>query len=101
MNSLSDIGAYRSNLAVAFPYTLGRWLDTLGAYNNSPGRDMDLDLSREIVESNNYFYQGIPYPVIPEGQLYSVVAYETVTGSISVPPYSYLVSLTGYQRYQT
>lgn len=100
MNSLSDIGAYRSNIAVALPYSFSAYVNGLALYDQSEGRDTDLDLSREVVDANNYFYQGIPFPVIPEGQLYSVQALSTVTGTVSAPAYSYLTSITGYQRYE-
>ena len=73
-------------------YSLATWYEYQGAYDLWIGTDLLLDLSRHILNSQAYVYQGIAFPkgndvTIPEGT--------TFNGSINLPPYSYIVSVCG------
>jgi hypothetical protein len=90
-----------------YPTYLSEWLDKLGAYDGSPGRDRDLDLARLIEESDAYYPLLYPWPNnivllnqdIPFGQSPSAnfAPGQTQTGAIQVPPLSYLISISAIQ----
>lgn len=73
------------------PYTKTTWLDNLGAYSLNPGLSRYLDQAREMVESGQYYYYGVPFP--SAGDI-SIAAGVTFGGVITVPPLSYLLGLT-------
>lgn len=93
-SSLTDLGV-SANRPI-FPYDVTAQLNSLPLYDTCEGNDSQLDLARELILSNNYYYQGVPVPVIPDGQLFSIDSYATFSGTITVPAYSFLVSLTHY-----
>lgn len=79
-----------------FQYDILAKLNAMSLYDLSEGLDTYLDLAREIILSDNYFYQGKPFPVIPQGQLFTLEPYETFSGTIVAPAYSFIVSMTHY-----
>lgn len=94
--SLNDLGI-GTNRPI-FPYDVVATLNAHPVYGLSEGLDIYLDLGREIILSDNYYYQAIPFPIIPDGQIYSVAAYATMSGSINVPAFAYLTMLTHYTQ---
>ncbi len=79
--------------AIEYPYGVNQFIDNLQAYNSNQGTDEMLDLIREIQQSGNYYWQGIPLPV---GSATTVSARATVTGSIQVPQGTWVTSITYY-----
>lgn len=93
-SSLTDLGV-SANRPI-FPYDVTAQLNSLPLYDTCEGLDSQLDQARELILSNNYYYQGVPVPVIPDGQLWSIDSYATFSGTVTVPAYTFLVALTHY-----
>lgn len=74
-------------------YTLSNWYDYQGAYDLWAGTDLMLDLTRQIIESDNYIFQGVAFPT---GSDIFIPANSSFSGSINLIPYSYIISLTGW-----
>ena len=81
------------------PYDVNTFLEHLPGYDTSHGVTSMLDLARVINESGNYMWVGVTIPSIPQGQLTNVTANQTINGSITVPPGTFVVSLTHYCTY--
>lgn len=69
------------------------FLNNLPAYNGYEGTDRMLDLSRLVIDSDNYYWSGVAFPardsvLIPAGG--------TFAGNVAIQPYSYITSLTVY-----
>lgn len=73
-------------------YDLNTWLDNLGAYSLDEGTSEQLSIARQITESGLYYFMGVPFPGFAD---ILIPGRETFTGNITVPPLSYLMSLTG------
>lgn len=73
------------------------WLNSLPLYNLSQCSDEMLDLLREIQTSGDYYFQGKPFPILNPGDL-GIGAGLNISGSISIPPYSYLTMLTAFSN---
>src|SRR5215469_11140848 len=74
-------------------YDLSTWYENNGAYDTWTGPDLMLDLTREILASDAYFFQGIAFP---KGRDISLLPGQTFSGTLNLIPYSYIVSLTGF-----
>jgi hypothetical protein len=79
--------------AVGEHYGLSTWYEHSGAYDLNVGTDLLLSLTGHIVESDAYFWQGIAFP---QGDDVQVAPQTTFSGTVVMPPYSYIVGLTGY-----
>jgi hypothetical protein len=79
-----------------FPYDLTAQLNALPLYNTCEGLDSQLDLARTLILSEDFFYQAFPFPVIPEGQTFSIAAFGTASGTIAIPPNSFLWGITHF-----
>jgi hypothetical protein len=79
-----------------FPYDLCTALDNLPAYSLTDPLYQTLDQLREIIYSEKYFFQGMPFPT---GDLVYVDGYGTVSGNVTVPPLSYLLAILGDSFY--
>lgn len=77
------------------PYDLCTSIDNLPAYLTDP-LYQSLDQVREIIYSEKYFFQGMPFPT---GALAYVDGYGTVSGNVTVPPLSFLIAVTGDSFY--
>lgn len=77
------------------PYSVSTWYNYVGAYDLNVGTDLMMDLSRHIIDSDAYVYQGIAFP---KGQDVIVPFGATFSGSLNLIPYSYLMALTGFSR---
>lgn len=77
------------------PYSLATWYNYQGAYDLNAGTDLLLDLSRNILESDAYIYQGRAFP---KGSDCNIGYNQTFSGTLNLTPYSYLVALTGFTR---
>lgn len=73
-------------------YDLNTYTDNLGAYTVDEGAIDTLELARQLIESGKYYHLGVPFPGISS---INFAAQDTLTGNITVPPLSYLVSITG------
>jgi len=74
-------------------YGLSTWYENNGMFDLNVGTDLQLDLTRHILESDAYFFQGVSFPkandtIIPPQQSFS--------GTVNLIPYSYIVGLTGW-----
>lgn len=74
------------------PYSKLTYLNNLPVYTANAGVDSLLDQAREFSDSDNYYFQGVPFPgaadiVIP--------ARTTFGGVITVPALCYVTSITG------
>lgn len=74
-------------------YGLHTWYEHNGAYDLNAGTDSLLDVTREILESDNYIFQGRTFP---KGKDILVGSQMTFSGVLNLQPFSYLVSLTGW-----
>jgi hypothetical protein len=72
------------------PYRLSLWYEHNGAYDLNAGTDASLDITREIIESDNYIFQGYTFPsnIVLQPQ-------QTFSGVLNLQPFSYLLSVTG------
>lgn len=83
------------------PYDVSTWYECTGAYDLNVGTDLMLDLPRAILNSDAYFFQGVTFPKstatvgVATDDVY-VDAGATFSGVITLQPFSYLVSLTGF-----
>ncbi len=71
------------------------FLNSLPGYNLHAGVDEMLDLARELQTSDKYFYQGVPFPRSTDT---TIAANQTANGTISIPPFSYLTSISYYDN---
>lgn len=69
------------------------FINRLPAYDQSAQTDVLLDLLREIIYSGNYYWVGASFPY---GSLVNVPADATVTGSVALPPGTYITSITHF-----
>lgn len=76
-------------------YDLNTYLDNLGASIGESALD-GLDTARNIVESGQFYFLGVPFP--GRGNT-TIAGRDTFTGNITVPPLSYLMSITGDSFY--
>jgi hypothetical protein len=74
-------------------YTLSSWYDHVGAFDQSAGTDLMLNLTRQIIDSDAYMWQGIAFPV---GTDVNIGSLQTFSGTIVVPPFSYVVQMSGF-----
>lgn len=79
--------------AIGTPYGLSTYYENQGAYDLNLGTDLMLDLTRYILESDAYLCQLIAFP---KGQDIFIEPGESFSGVVQVPPFSYLVNLTGW-----
>lgn len=66
------------------------YLDSLPAYNLNAGTLRALDLARQLIRSNDYYYYGFSFPM---GQDTMMEARQTIEDSLSIPIGSYIVSI--------
>ena len=76
----------------SLPYDLNTYLDNLGAYSLTEASFETLELARQITESGQYYFLGVPFPGISDAV---IAGRDTFTGNITVPPLSYVMSITG------
>lgn len=69
------------------------YLDALPAYNLNAGVDTMLDLAREILTVDNYYFLGVAFPT---GTDILIPANGTFVGNVSVEPLSYVTMITGF-----
>ena len=81
-----------SNVAVQVENPPDEWLNGLSVYSTSEGADEMLDLYRRLVNSNDYYWMGVP---VPTGTNINIPGYQGYEAGVSVPPGSYIISLTG------
>ena len=74
-----------------------QFINNLQAYNASKGTDEMLDLIREIQQSGNYYFEGYPFPESPDILVGGGI---TLSGTIQVPPGSYVTSIQFYNDYE-
>ena len=75
---------------------LSDFLDTLPAYNNCWNQIPLLDISRQVWDSGDYYYLGVPFPTGTDiffNQPGSGNVNQTLTGDITVPQFSLLTSI--------
>ncbi len=77
-------------------YDRNTFTDNLPAYTSTEGLAEMLDQARNIIESEKYFFQAMPFP---SGNLCYVDGFGTVSGNITVPPLSYLIAISGDSFY--
>lgn len=75
------------------PYGLSSWYETNGMYDLGVGTDLQLDLTRNLLESDAYVYQGVTFP---KGNDIYISPQQSFSGTINLIPYSYIVALTGW-----
>lgn len=76
-----------------FPGSKTSFLDSLGAYNASRGQNRQLDQCRLFARVNpGYFHKGY---VFPRPEFAVVGSLATVEDTITIPPNSYLLYITG------
>jgi len=73
-------------------------IDNLSGYDSSEGSNQQLDLSRYINESGNYFWTGAAFPAIAQVPVFRVPALNTINGSIQLPPGTYVVSISWFSE---
>lgn len=73
------------------PYSKNTYLDNLAAYGLNQGLDQLLDTARQIQESENYYWLGIPFPGAADAQ---IPALGTFSGTLTVPSLAYVLGLT-------
>jgi hypothetical protein len=76
-------------------YDVSTWYEYNGAYDLNAGTDLALDLSRYIINSDAYVFQGVAFP---KGDDIEIDFQQTFSGSLNLIPYSYVVGLTGFSR---
>ena len=79
--------------AIEHNYDLTNWYNSSGAYDLWTGTDLMLDLSREILRSDSYIFQGVAFP---KGNDINVAGGQTFSGTLNLIPYSYIISVTGW-----
>lgn len=77
-------------LSMNAPYGELQFIQNLAPYDCNVGVDELLDLSREIQQSGNYFWQGV---AIPASANTTVGALQTINGSVSIPDGSYVTAI--------
>jgi len=73
------------------PYGKNAYIDNLGPYGLNPGLDQLLDTARQIQESENYYWFGVPFPGASDAQ---IPALGTFSGTLTVPSLAYVLALT-------
>lgn len=74
-------------------FGLTAWLDALPGYNSSLGVDQLLELSRNLVESKNYYWRGCAFP----GRANTLFGpFQTFEDQFSVDPGSWLTIINSY-----
>lgn len=68
-------------------------LDTLPAYDLNDGTSSMLDLARQVIDSEEYFFQGYCWPQSGDSQVASLANFE---GQISIPWGSYIMSISAF-----
>lgn len=81
--------------ALGEEYGLHTWYDNNGAYDLWTGTDLLLDISREILASDSYIFQGVTFP---KGKDVEIDFQQTFSGSINLIPYSYVLGLNGFSQ---
>jgi hypothetical protein len=75
------------------PYGLSTWYEQNGMTDLNVGTDLQLDLTRHILESDAYMLQGVTFP---KGSDIYIPPQQSFSGTINLTPYSYIVALTGW-----
>ena len=75
------------------PYSLSTWYDVNGMYDLNAGTDMQLDLTRHILDSDAYMFKGVTFP---KGDDIYIPSQQSFSGTINLIPYSYILGLTGW-----
>lgn len=77
-------------------YSLATWYENSGAFDLNTGTDLLLDLTRDILNSDNYVCQLIAFP---KGQdVVFTASGQSFSGSLNLVPYSFIIGLTGYNN---
>lgn len=77
-------------------YSLATWYENTGAFDLNTGTDLLLDLTRDILASDNYVCQLVAFP---KGQdVVFTASGQSFSGSLNLVPYSYIVGLMGYNN---
>lgn len=75
------------------PYGLHTWYEVNGMYDLNVGTDLELDLTRHILNSDAYLFSGVTFP--KSSDIY-IPSQQSFSGTINLIPYSYIVGLTGW-----
>ena len=83
--------------AVDDSYSLATWYENNGFFDLNTGTDLQLDLTRQILASDNYICQLVAFPkgpdvLVPLGTSFS--------GSLNLIPYTYVIGLIGFDTGQ-
>jgi hypothetical protein len=79
------------------PYSLATWYECNGMYDLNVGTDLQLDLIRHILESDNYLFRGVSFP--RANDIY-IPSQQSFSGTVNLMPYSYIMGLTGWSGNQ-
>lgn len=74
-------------------YSISTWYENTGAFDLNTGTDLLIDLTRHILESDNYTCQLVAFPKGPDIQ---IDFEQSFSGSLNLVPYSYILGLTGW-----
>jgi hypothetical protein len=80
---------------------LSDYLNTLTGYDSNAGVDSLLDISRDIWDSQAYYFRGCPFPTGPDiffNAPGSGFVNQTFSGDIMVPPFSILTKITYFSQ---
>lgn len=73
-------------------YSNCEYLDNLSVYGLNAGVDQLLDLSRQIEESQDYYWQNITFPSTPDAD---ILPLQTYSGVVTLPSLAFLINMTG------
>jgi hypothetical protein len=79
-------------------YDINTFTDNLPAYTSTEDLAGLLDQTREIIDTQSFFFQMMPFPA---GALCYVPGYGTVSGNITVPPLCFMAAIMGDSFYTT
>lgn len=79
--------------AIDETYSLATWYENSGAFDLNTGTDLLLDLTREILNSDNYVCQLVAFP---KAQDIVFANQQSFSGSLNLVPYSFVVGLCGF-----
>lgn len=74
-------------------YSVATWYNYQGAYDLNAGTDLLLEQARHILESDAYVFQGVAWP---KGTDTEIDYQQTLSGSLNLIPYSYVVGVNGF-----
>lgn len=78
-------------------YSLSTWYEYSGIFDLNTGTDLQLDLTRQILESDNYVCQLIAFPKAADVLINLGTSF---SGSLNLIPYSYIIGLIGFDSGQ-